>query len=148
MRRISLCTLTLLFMSAVLFARWDDCAFRGLFPFWVNAGDFYTLLVFINGDEASGDIIHIRFCDENGHWCSDTTADMFGIRDREMLAFTTKPKSYEPRLPQWIPTTASYGYVKFRAADAWEDIHAWALIISDLSGAAMVVPAYDQDNGF
>ncbi len=142
MRKIALCTLTLLFMSAVLFARWDDAYGRGLIPFWINAGDFYTLLVFVNGHEETSDTIHVRFCNHNGHFCSDTTGDMYGFRSREMLVFSTTPK-----VPTWIPTTASYGYVKFRPVDGGF-IQAWALIINDLSGAAMVVPAYSQDYGF
>ena len=142
MRKIALCTFALLFMSAVLPADWDDTCGRGLIPFWVNAGDFYTLLVFVNADECTGDTIHIRFCNHNGHFCSDTTADMFGLRHREMLVFSTTPK-----VPTWIPTTASYGYAKFRTVYGGY-IHAWALICNELSGATMVVPTYDQDTGF
>ncbi len=142
MRKTALCTLTFLFMSAVLFARWNDAVGRGIIPFWINADDFYTLLVFVSADEETSDIIHVRFCDENGHWCSDTTGDMFLIRHREMLVFSTTPA-----VPTWIPTTANYGYAKFRVVDG-VPIQAWALIINELSGAAMVVPAYDQYNGF
>ena len=142
MRKIALCTLVLLLMSATLFADWYNCAGRGLLPFWINAGDFYTLLVFVNGDEDTNDVIHIRFCDDNGNWCSDPTADMYSIRSRGMLVFSTRQKT-----PCWIPTTADYGYVMFRTWDGGY-IHAWALICNEVSGAAMVVPAYDQDSGF
>jgi len=45
------------------------------------------------------------------------------------------------------PPSASYGYVKFRTIEGGS-IQAQALIVSGLSGAAMVVPAYHQDWGF
>ena len=61
MRKITLCTFVLLLTSSALAAFWDDCPGRGLFPLWINTGDFYTLLVFINGYESTGDVIHIRF---------------------------------------------------------------------------------------
>ncbi len=142
MRKIAICAFAMLFISAVLPADWDDAAGRGLIPFWVNAGGFYTMLVFVSGHEDTPDVIEIRFCDDNGRYCSDTTADMFSIRSREMLVFSTRQKT-----PHWIPTTADYGYVMFRTWDGGY-IHAWALICNELSGAAMVVPAYDQDSGF
>ena len=142
MRKIAICTSALFLMHAILPADWDDSVGRGLIPFWINAGDFYTLLVFVSGDEETSDTIHIRFCDHHGHFCSDTTGDMYGFRSREMLIFSTTPK-----VPTWIPTAASYGYVKFGTVEGGY-IHAWALIVSELSGTTMVVPAYDQDTGF
>ena len=148
MCRIGLFTFALLSLAAALFARWDDAYGRGLIPFWINYADYYTLLVFVNGHEETSDIIQIRFCDEHGNWSSDPTADTWTIRQREMLTFSTTRRSINPReQPYWIPTTASYGYVKFRALYGG-DIHAWALIYNEISGAAMVVPAYDQDKGF
>ena len=141
MRRIGLFTFALLSLAAALFATWDDAAGRGLIPFWINYGDYYTLLAFVNGDEDTPDVIYIRFCDVHGNWCSDPTA-AWSIRQREMLRFSTTQK-----VPYWIPTTASYGYVKLRAQNGGY-VHAWALIYNEISGTAMVVPAYDQDNGF
>ena len=142
MGRIGLFTFALLSLAAASFADWDDAYGRGLIPFWVNYADYYTLLVFVNGHEETSDVIYIRFCDEHGNWCSDTTADAWSIRIKEMRRFSTTQK-----VPIWIPTTASYGYVKFRT-DYGGYIHAWALIMNEISGAAMVVPAYDPDNGF
>jgi len=147
MRKVLLCIFALLLIHTTLFANWHDARSRGLIPFWINAGHFYTLLVFVSGNEQTPDTIHVRFCDDNGYFCSDTTGDMFAIRSRDMLAVTTKRKSGNPRLPVWMPTTASYGYAKFRARDGLP-IHACALIINELSGATMVVPAYNQDTGF
>lgn len=144
MRLIALCTVVLLFTSAVLVgAWWSDCVGRGLIPFWVNAGDFYTFLVFVNEDDCTHDVLLIRFCDDHGNWCSDTTRDMYSIHSREMLVFSTRPKT-----PHWIPTTGNYGHIKFRTEEGSGHICAWVLIYNDLSGASMVVPAYDQHSGF
>ena len=145
MRRIGLFTFALLSLAAALSADWNDAPGRGLIPFWINYGDYYTLLVFVNGDDATADVIRIRFCDEHGNWCSDPTSDMFFIRQREMLPFSTTPKM--PDSITWIPTTASYGYVMFRTYYG-AHIHAWAVVMNEISGTAMVVPAYDQDKGF
>ncbi|MBN2207680.1 MAG: hypothetical protein JW759_00050 [Candidatus Coatesbacteria bacterium] len=142
MRTIGLFTFALLSLAAASFATWDDAAGRGLIPFWINYADYYTLLVFVNGWEESADVIYIRFYDVHGNWCSDPTGNLFSIRTREMLRFSTTQKA-----PYWIPTTGSYGYVKFRAQDGGH-IHAWALICNGISGTGMVVPAYDQDYGF
>jgi len=103
--RLFVINLAIIILSGASLADWDDAAGRGLIPFWTNAGDFNTLLVFVNGHEETSDVIHIRFCDHNGRFCSDTTGDMYGIRQREMLTFSTTRKSVNPREPPlWIPT--------------------------------------------
>jgi len=140
--RLFVITLALVVLSGASIADWYDASGRGLIPFWMHAGGFYTLLVFINEHDDTTDVIHIRFCDDNGNYCSDPTGDMWAVRHGEMRTFSTTPM-----VPEWIPTTASYGYVEFRTVVGGH-IHAWALIMNEVSGAAMVVPAYNQDWGF
>ncbi|MBN1591741.1 MAG: hypothetical protein JW941_00670 [Candidatus Coatesbacteria bacterium] len=134
-------------LSITSFADWDSAGTRGLFPFWMNAGGFYTLLIFVNGHWGTGDVISVRFCDSHGNWCSDTTADMFAIRCGEMLVFTTDEDSSLAGDLYWIPTTAEYGYVLFRPDEGGTN-HAYALIYNELTGAGMAIPAYFQDDGF
>ncbi|MBN1592326.1 MAG: hypothetical protein JW941_03630, partial [Candidatus Coatesbacteria bacterium] len=78
----------------------------------------------------------------NGNPVSNTTGDMFSIRATEMLLFSTTPA-----VPTWIPTTASYGYVKFRT-DEGGYIHAYCVIYNQMTGTGYVVPAFVQDAGF
>ena len=87
-------------------------------------------------------MLHIRFCDVHGNWCSDIMADMYSIRHREMLLFSTTPA-----VPHWIPTTTDFGYLKFRTDDGGF-IHAYCVIYNQMTGSGFVVPAMRQDSGF
>ena len=144
MRTILAIAVALMLVSCCALALdWDDCVGRGLIPYWINAGGFQTMLVFINEHDGTSDVIHIRFCDHNGNFCSDTTADMYSIRSREMLIFSTTPA-----VPRWIPTTAHYGYVQFRTEEGGLT-HAYCVIYNQLTGSSgFVVPACHQYRGF
>ncbi|MBN1591740.1 MAG: hypothetical protein JW941_00665 [Candidatus Coatesbacteria bacterium] len=141
MRKTMLFTIALIVAASILRGDWDDDGARGFIPFWVNSGDFYTLLVLVNGDEDTPDVIRIRLCDHNGNYCSDTTVDRIG--PDELLVFSTQEAT-----PTWIPTKADYGYILFRADEGSGFIQAWALIYNRHSGVAMAVPSYNQGRGF
>ena len=121
---------------------WDDAKGRGMFPYWQTGSGWYTLVGFVNGSEESGDVIHIRFPDVHGSAISDTTGDMYSIRAREMLIFSTSAN-----VPFWIPVTASYGYVLFRT-DNGGFIQAYCVIHNGATGTGYTVPAVPQDHGF
>ena len=142
MKKLFVLTVGLLLLGSMAFADWDDAAGRGLCPYWQSGGDWYTLMSFVNGSEETGDTIHVRFCDANGHWCSDTTGDMFAIRQGEMLMFSTTPS-----VPTWVPVTAGFGYVEFRAVEGGY-IHPYTVIYNQVTGSGYVVPWYNQDAGF
>ena len=142
MKKLLVLTVGLLLLGSMAFADWDDAVGRGLFPYWQTGGDWYTLLTFVNGSEETNDVLHIRFCDVHGNFCSDTTADMFAIRFREMLLFSTTPA-----VPSWIPTSADFGYLKFRTVDGGF-IQAYCVIYNQVTGSGYVVPACNQDAGF
>lgn len=142
MKRLLVLLIGLFLLAGCARAQWDDAKTRGLFPFWQNGGDWYTLLIFVNGSEETSDVLYIRLCDTHGPGCSDTTSDMYSIRYREQLVFSTTPA-----IPIWIPNTASTGYVLFRAENGGL-IHPYCVIYNRYTGAGYVVPAYHQDHGF
>ena len=120
---------------------WDDAGQRGLFPFWQSGGDWYTLLVFVNGSEETDDVLYVRLLDQHGSPCSDTET-VYGIRNEEMLTFSTWPQ-----VPVWIPVTASHGYIKWRA-ESGGCICPYCAIYNVVTETGFTVPAYDQDHGF
>ncbi len=144
LRAIPLLLTALLVVGSCAQADWDDCRGLGLFPYWQHGGDWYTLLGFINTWEDTSDLIHIRFRDRFGAYCSDITSDMYSIRQREMIWFSTSPADAR----HWIPTTSSFGYIKFRnyAGAGW--VHAFCLVYNRVTGKGCVVPAFREDEGF
>lgn len=121
---------------------WGDATGRGMFPYYQTGAGWYTIVVFVNGSEETGDVIHIRFYPAHGSPCSNTTGDMFAIRAGEMLIFSTSPS-----VPIWIPVTATYGYTLFRV-DNGGFIQAYCVIYNGMTGNGYVVPAVPQDHGF
>ena len=142
MKKLFVLTVGLLLLGSMTFADWDDTAGHGVCPYWQSGGDWYTLITFVNGSEETADTIYLRFCTTDGHWCSDTTGDMYGIRQKEMLMFSTVPT-----VPTWIGTTAGFGYIMFRT-DAGGYIHPYTVIYNEITGAGYVVPWFHQDAGF
>ena len=142
MKKLFVLTVGLLLLGSMAFADWDDTAGHGLFPYWQTGGDWYTFITFVNGSEETSDVLHVRFCDVHGNWASDTTMDMYALRHKEMLIFSTSPA-----VPHWIPTTTAYGYLMFRTVDGGY-IHPYAVIYNQVTGSGYVVPAYAQDAGF
>ena len=143
MKKLFALAVGLLLLGTVAFAvDWDDTAGRGMFPYWQTGSGWYTLLIFVNGSEETGDVIHIRFCDVHGNWCSDTIGDMYSIRHREQLMFSTSAS-----VPTWIPVTAGYGYVLFRT-DTGGYIQGYCVIYNGMTGTGYVVSTCDQNAGF
>ncbi|MCD6328403.1 hypothetical protein J7M28_12750 [bacterium] len=136
--------IVLLALTSCVQARWEEWEGRGLFPFFYNAGSWYTLLCFVNAREDSSDIIRIRFFSPDGSECSDSTEDMWSLRDREMRWFSTSP---EHRY-HFIPTTSNFGYVKFRTYEANGLVHAYCLIFNQATSTGFTVPAFRQSEGF
>ena len=121
-------------------ATWDDAEVRGIIPYWQSGGDWFTLLAFVNGSEETSDMLHIRLYD--GHSpCGDSCA-VRAIRPQEMLTFSTTAA-----IPTWIPVTAGYGWILFRAQDGGF-IHPYCVVYNRATGTGYVVPAYNQDDGF
>jgi len=135
-------TVGILLLGSCSLATWGDANGRGIFPYWQTGSLWYTLLTFVNTSEETDDVIYIRFWDVHGSWCSDTTADTFSIRQREMLIFSTTPA-----VPIWYPTTAGYGFTEFRAQGGGF-IQAFCVIYYSVTGTGYIVPAYHQDAGF
>ena len=143
MKTILAITIALMLASCCALAvDWYDCKGKGIFPYWQTGGDWYTLLSFVNTSEETGDVIHIRFEDVHGSFCSDTTSDMYSIRQKEMLMFSTTPQ-----VPAWIPTTTDYGWIRFRTEEGG-CIYAYCVIYNQMTGSGYVVPAQHQDRGF
>ena len=141
MKKILILAAGLLVLGSVAFGTWEDAPTRGLFPYWQSGGDWYSLMVYVNGSEETSDLLYVRFCDEHGNFCSDI-GTAYGIRNGEMLTFSTAPE-----VPTWIPVTAGYGYVLWRA-DGGGLIHPYEVIYNRNTGTGYVVPAYPQDTGF
>jgi len=59
-----------------------------------------------------------------------------------MLTFSTTAE-----VPTWIPITAGYGWILFRAQDGGF-IHAYCVIFNRVTQTGYTVPAYKQDDGF
>ncbi len=142
MKTIVAFVVAVLVVGGCALADWDTANGRGLFPYWQTGGDWYTLLTFINTSEETNDVIHIRFRDMHGPPCSDTGTDMYSIRHGEMLMFST-----HPLVPFWIPTSADYGFIKFRTVDGG-CIQTFCVIYNQVTGSGYTVPAYHQDRGF
>ena len=68
--------------------------------------------------------------------------NVYSIRQREMLIFSTSAS-----VPFWIPTSAGYGYVLFRAQGGGF-IQALCVIYNQVTGTGYIAPAYHQDSGF
>ena len=146
--RLCILILALVILTGASLADWDDTMGRGLIPFWINTPTYYTMIVFINGSEENSDALHLRFCDTEGEFCSDTTGDMFAIRQGEMLMFSTSANP--PSLFDYcrhMPVSAPHGYAMFRTVDGGF-IHAFAFIVNQITGRLVTVPIYDQDEGF
>ncbi|MBN1591686.1 MAG: hypothetical protein JW941_00395 [Candidatus Coatesbacteria bacterium] len=131
----------ILVVAHTAFADWDSAVRRGIIPYWQTGENWYTLLIFVNGSDESGDVISVRFKDSMSG-CSNTTSDMFSIRHGEMLLFSTTPT-----VPTWIPTTASYGYILFRLDDGMP-VNVYCIVYNRATGTGAVMPVYDQDRGF
>ncbi|HUT05036.1 MAG TPA: hypothetical protein VM163_14235 [bacterium] len=142
MKRLILLVLPLILLAGVSFATWEDANGRGLIPYWQSVDQWYTLIVFVNGSEDNYDTLYIRFCDGHGNFCSDIHGDMFSIRPGEQETFSTCQG-----VGNWLPVTAIFGYIKFRAQDGGY-IQAYTVIYSQLSAGGFVVPALEQDHGF
>lgn len=145
--RLFVIALALLILTGASLADWDDAAGRGLIPFWINTPTHYTVLVFINGSEEYHDVLHLRFCNTEGDFCSDTTSDMFSIRDDEMLMFSTRENPPPLFNCTHIHVTAPHGYAMFRPLSGGF-IHAFAFIVNEITGQLVTVPVHYQDSGF
>ena len=142
MKEVLAVTAALVLLGGVAFAAWDDANVIGVFPYFQSGGDWYTLLVFVNGSEETGDVVHVRFEDEHGSWCSDTIADMYSIRQREQLLLSTAMS-----VGTWVPVTAGFGWIRFGVIDGGF-IHPYCVIYNSLTGSGYVVPASRDDQGF
>ena len=143
MRKIIALSVALVLVGGCALAvDWDDAKGRGMFPYWQTGSGWYTLVVFVNGSEETGDVIHLRFQGAHGSWGSDTIGDMYSIRAGEMLIFSTSAN-----VPTWIPVTAGYGYALFRV-DNSGFIQAYCVIYNGATGTGYVVPPVHQDHGF
>ncbi|MBN2207681.1 MAG: hypothetical protein JW759_00055 [Candidatus Coatesbacteria bacterium] len=145
--RLPVVILSLLILSGASLATWDHAAGRGLIPFWINTPTHYTMIVFINGSEYDSDTVHLRFCDTEGSFCSDTTGDLYSIRQNEMLMFSTRANPPSLFTCRHIPVTAPHGYAMFGAVEGGF-IHAFAFIVNDVTGQLATIPIYAQDKGF
>ena len=67
---------------------------------------------------------------------------MWGIRNGEMLVFSTTPS-----VPMYIPVTAGYGYIEFRAQGGGF-IQTFCVVYNQVNGSGYTVPAYHQERGF
>ena len=142
MKKLLVLTVGLILVSGLAFATWEDATVRGLFPYFQSGGDWYTLVIFVNGSEETPDVVHLRFCDTHGNFCSDTIADMYSIRQGEQLIASTAMS-----VGTWIPVTSGFGYTKFRVAEGGF-IHPYSVIYNALTGSGYVVPAFYQESGF
>ena len=145
--RLSVIILSLLILSGASLADWDDPGGCGIIPFWINTPTHYTMIVFINGSEEEADAVHLRFCDTEGNFCSDTTGDTFAIRPYQMLMFSTRANPPSLFSCTHIPVTAPHGYAMFRTVDGGF-IHAFVFIVNDITGQLVTVPVYLQNEGF
>ena len=142
MKRLLALTVGLIVLGASAQATWDDAVGRSGFAYWQTGGDWHTILTFVNGSEVDDETMYIRFYDVHGNPCSDTTADMFSIRAREMLIFTT-----HPHVGIGIPTSADYGYILFRVENGGS-ILAFCVIFNQVTGHGYVIPAFRPENAF
>jgi len=142
MKKLVLLALAVLMLHSTSLATWEDANGRAIAPYWQSVEMWFTMIVFVNGSEDAYETIYVRFCDVHGNFCSDTQADMFGIRAGEQITISTKPGvGYN------MIVSAFYGYIQFRA-DEGGHIHAYPLIYNELTGGGFVVPTYNQDSGF
>ncbi len=144
MKKLFVLAVGLLLLGTVAFAvEWGDTAGHGMFPYWQSgAAGWYTLMIFVNGSEETGDVLHVRFLDVHGNFCSDTTADMYSIKHGEQLMFSTTPA-----VPTFIPVTAGFGYVLFRT-DEGGYIQGYCVIYNGMTSTGYVVSTVDQNSGF
>ncbi|MBN1591747.1 MAG: hypothetical protein JW941_00700, partial [Candidatus Coatesbacteria bacterium] len=63
MKKLFVLTVGLLLLGSMAFADWDSANGHGLFPYWQTGENWYTLLIFVNGSEETGDVLNIRFFD-------------------------------------------------------------------------------------
>ena len=145
--RLSVITLAIVTLSGPSLADWDDACGRGLIPFWINTPTHYTMLVFVNGSEDYSDVVHLRFCDTEGDFCSDTTRDMYAIRWNGMLMFSTRENPPSLFNCRHVPVSAPHGYAMFRTVDCGF-IHIFAFVVNEITGRLVTLPVYDQDTGF
>ena len=126
-------------------ATWEDAKTRGIFPYWQHGGEWYTLLVFVNGSEETSDVLHLRFRDVHGSGLGSGPSDthtVYCIAPGEMLTFSTTPE-----VPTWIAVTAGSGYISFRA-EYGGFIHPYCVVYNRVTQTGYTVPAYNQDHGF
>ncbi|MBN2207686.1 MAG: hypothetical protein JW759_00080 [Candidatus Coatesbacteria bacterium] len=142
MKKLLVLTVGLLLLGSMAFATWDDAAGHALCPYWQTGGNWYTLVTVVNGSEETQDVLYVRFFDVHGNPCSDVTGNMYSIRQKEMLIFSTTAS-----VPTWIPVSAGFGYLMFRAQDGGY-IHPYTVIYNQVNGTGYVVPWYRQDAGF
>ena len=142
MKKLLALAVGILLLGSCALANWDDANGRGLIPYWLTGGNWYTLLTLVNGSEETSDVIYIRFTEMHGSSMGDTTGNVYSIRQREMLVFSTTAA-----VPTWIPTSGGYGYIEFRVQGGGF-IHAYCVIYNQVNGTGYVVPAYHQDEGF
>ena len=145
--RLPVIILSLLILAGASLADWDDPAGCGIIPFWINTPTHYTMIVFVNGSERSYDTVHLRFCDTEGNFCSDTTGDMFAICPNQMLMFSTRANPPSLFSSRHIPVTAPHGYAMFRTVRGGF-IQAFVFIVNDVTGQLVTVPDYLQNEGF
>ncbi len=142
MKKLVLLALAVLMVHAVSLATWEDANSRGIGAYWQSGGDFFTMIVFVNGSEEDYDTIYVRFCDKYGNFCSDTHGAMFSIRPGEQLTISTKLG-----VGYALVVSAPFGYIKFRAEEGGH-VHAYTLIYNEVTYGGFVVPTYNQDSGF
>ena len=145
--RLSIVIMAFIILSAASLADWDDTYGRALIPFWINTPTHYTMIILINGCEYDADVVHLRFCDTTGEFCSDTADDMYSIRGGVMLMFSTRANPPSMFDCTHIPVSASHGYAMFRSVEGCP-IHAFAFIVNDITGRLATIPIYVQDSGF
>ena len=142
MKKILVLTVGLLLLGSLAFADWEGAGGKGIFPYWQSGGNWYSLLVFVNGSEETSDVLYLRFVDTHGNWCSDTVGDMFNIGPKMQLMFSTVAT-----VPTWIPTTAGFGSAMFRVENGGY-VHPYLVIYNEMSTTGYPVPAYHQDGGY
>lgn len=132
----------ILLVSAAASGSWNDTWNRRVFPYFQTGGNWYTLLIFINISETEDDALYVRFCDNNGNFCSDTTSDTYAMGANEQLIISTRSG-----VGTYVPTTAGSGYVKYRwegSTYGGDNILAYSVVYNFATGSGFVVPSMYQ----
>ena len=141
MKKLLVLTVGISLLGSCALATWSDANGRGLIPYYLTGGDWYTVLTIVNGSEETSDQIYIRFLPVHGDGFGDLSMS-YSIRQQEMLIFSTTPA-----VPMYIPVSAGFGYIQFRVQGGGF-VQAFCAIHNPVTGRGYIVPAYHQDAGF